>query len=180
MNCPSCGAAMRLEAGQDHLKCDYCGAMHFPDPNPDGVRDLGVETEANCPRCSIHLTHAVVASERVLYCSQCHGMLVNMGAFLEVIEEMRSRQSSSEYAGKQPEWSDLDRHTNCPLCGKEMDTHPYGGPGNVIIDTCESCESNWLDYGELQHIIRAPDERYVTLIDEDERREIAAGQDHSE
>ena len=45
----------------------------------------------------------------------------------------------------------------------------YGGPGNVIIDTCEHCSLNWLDYGELQRIVRAPDERYVIQIDEDEK-----------
>jgi Zn-finger nucleic acid-binding protein len=50
-----------------------------------------------------------------------------------------------------------------------MDTHPYGGPGNVIMDTCEHCSLNWLDYGELQRIVRAPDERYVIQIDEDEK-----------
>jgi hypothetical protein len=33
-----------------------------------------------------------------------------------------------------------------------MDTHPYGGPGNVIIDNCERCELNWLDYGELAKV----------------------------
>jgi Zn-finger nucleic acid-binding protein len=174
MNCPSCGAPMTLHAGQDHLTCDYCGAMHFPDPNPDGVRDLGMETESNCPRCTTHLTHATVSGEQILYCGHCHGMLVNMGVFLAVIEDMRSRQSSSEYTGQQPEWNELDRHIHCPTCGKEMDTHPYGGPGNVIIDTCETCEENWLDYGELQRIIRAPDQKYVTLIDEEERREIAS------
>ena len=43
------------------------------------------------------------------------------------------------------------------------------GPGNVIIDTCESCSLNWLDYGELQRIVRAPDARYEMAIDEDER-----------
>lgn len=174
MNCPSCGAPMRLEAGQDHLQCDYCGALHFPDPNPDGVRDLGVEAGANCPRCSTALTHATAAGERILYCAHCHGMFINMEVFLAVIEDMRSRQPSSEYAGQQPDWRALDRHTNCPLCGKEMDTHPYAGPGNVIIDTCENCESNWLDYGELQRIVRAPDRQYVTLIDEDERQKLAA------
>jgi Zn-finger nucleic acid-binding protein len=41
-----------------------------------------------------------------------------------------------------------------------MDTHPYGGPGNVIIDDCERCEVNWLDYGELQRIVRAPERHY--------------------
>jgi Zn-finger nucleic acid-binding protein len=39
----------------------------------------------------------------------------------------------------------------------------------MIIDTCEHCSLNWLDYGELQRIVRAPDERYVIQIDEDER-----------
>ena len=50
-----------------------------------------------------------------------------------------------------------------------MDTHPYAGPCNVIIDTSENCELNWLDYGELQRIVRAPDGKYVMAIDEDER-----------
>jgi Zn-finger nucleic acid-binding protein len=38
-----------------------------------------------------------------------------------------------------------------------MITHRYGGPGNVIIDSCERCQANWLDYGELARIVRAPD-----------------------
>jgi len=41
-----------------------------------------------------------------------------------------------------------------------MDTHLYGGPGNVIIDTCESCALMWLDYGELERMVRAPDWQY--------------------
>jgi len=96
-------------------------------------------------------------------------MLVYMDLFLAIVEELRSRHESSEYAGKQPDWVDLNVHIKCPQCGAEMDTHPYGGPGNVIIDTCERCSLNWLDYGELQRIVRAPDERYVIQIDEDER-----------
>jgi Zn-finger nucleic acid-binding protein len=38
-----------------------------------------------------------------------------------------------------------------------MDTHPYCGPANIIIDTCERCGVNWLDYGELDRIVRAPE-----------------------
>jgi hypothetical protein len=37
-----------------------------------------------------------------------------------------------------------------------MATHPYYGPGNVIIDTCEPCEVVWLDFGELKQIVAAP------------------------
>jgi Zn-finger nucleic acid-binding protein len=43
-----------------------------------------------------------------------------------------------------------------------MDTHLYGGGGNVIIDDCENCDLNWLDYGELDRIVRAPDREYVS------------------
>jgi Zn-finger nucleic acid-binding protein len=32
-----------------------------------------------------------------------------------------------------------------------------GGPGNVVIDTCERCRVNWLDSGELRRIAVAPD-----------------------
>jgi Zn-finger nucleic acid-binding protein len=41
-----------------------------------------------------------------------------------------------------------------------MDTHPYGGPENVIIDDCERCEVNLLDYGELQRIVHASKHHY--------------------
>jgi Zn-finger nucleic acid-binding protein len=42
-----------------------------------------------------------------------------------------------------------------------MDTHLYGGGGNVILDDCENCGLNWLDYGELDRIVRAPDREYA-------------------
>jgi Zn-finger nucleic acid-binding protein len=37
-----------------------------------------------------------------------------------------------------------------------MDAHVYFGGGNVVIDSCEQCELNWLDHGELMRIARAP------------------------
>jgi Zn-finger nucleic acid-binding protein len=36
-----------------------------------------------------------------------------------------------------------------------MDTHFYGGPGNIIIDDCDRCSLNWLDAGELMRIALA-------------------------
>jgi Zn-finger nucleic acid-binding protein len=41
-----------------------------------------------------------------------------------------------------------------------MDTHYYGGPGNVVIDDCSRCFLNWLDHGELMRIVEAPDRTY--------------------
>ena len=35
--------------------------------------------------------------------------------------------------------------------------HIYAGPGNVVLDSCERCQVNWLDAGELRRIAVAPD-----------------------
>ena len=37
-----------------------------------------------------------------------------------------------------------------------MSTHPYYGPGNIVIDSCEGCDAVWLDFGELTQITDAP------------------------
>jgi len=38
-----------------------------------------------------------------------------------------------------------------------MDTHIYGGPGNIVIDNCPECRLNWLDHQELARITTAAD-----------------------
>ena len=172
---PNCGAAMSLQPGNDFLRCEYCESLHFPEPNSDGVRVLDVPTDSVCPCCSnVNLVHASVGGERIQYCTRCRGMLIGMGVFMAVVEELRSRHESSEYAGKQPDWNQLQRLVKCPACHAPMDAHPYAGPGAVIIDSCSDCCLNWLDYGELQRIVRAPDHRFAMPIDEEERQKIEA------
>jgi Zn-finger nucleic acid-binding protein len=34
-----------------------------------------------------------------------------------------------------------------------MDTYPYGGSGNIIIQGCHHCKWIWLDFEELSRII---------------------------
>jgi len=154
---------MRLEEGKERLVCEFCQTMHFPDPNADGVRALGIEAPERCPACAVPLVHAAIAAERILYCEKCRGMLIPMDSFLEIIQDLRSRREAPAYTARQPDWTDLDRRRNCPHCGAGMDTHPYCGPGNVIIDDCERCHVNWLDYGELDRIVRAPDRQAFAL-----------------
>ena len=45
---------------------------------------------------------------------------------------------------------------SCPRCASQLATHPYYGPGNVVIDTCAQCDVVWLDFGELKQIVDAP------------------------
>jgi Zn-finger nucleic acid-binding protein len=127
---------MRLKDDADYLICDYCETPHFPDANADGVRVLGVPAEFPCPVCRIPLTNASVARERIFYCERCHGMLIGMSVFVEIIEDLRSRRENTVDAAHAADWRDLDRRIQCPKCAAVMDTHPYCGPGNIIIDSC--------------------------------------------
>lgn len=153
---------MRLEADKEYLICDYCGNLHFPDPNAEGVRVLDEPSNLACPKCAVPLVQASVGGQRILYCNRCRGMLIGMDVFLAVIQDLRSKRLAVAEAARQPDWNDLDRHIRCPQCGEMMDTHAYAGGGNVIIDDCEQCSVNWLDYGELDGIVRAPDHEQAT------------------
>ena len=156
MNCPSCGAAMRLNADADYLKCDYCKSIFFPSKDDEGVSVLAVASDEACPICAIPLMHAALAKIRMRYCTRCRGMLIPMGVFMALVEELRSGETGTLIAPT-PDVHDLQRRISCPRCHHHMDTHFYNGPGNVIIDDCDTCELNWLDHGELMRIVRAPD-----------------------
>jgi Zn-finger nucleic acid-binding protein len=160
MNCPDCGAPMRLDDDKDYFTCEYCRNVHFPEPNEDGVRVLGDPVEQECPVCGVPLVNAAIVGRRFLYCRRCRGMLIRVDTFVAIVEDLRARREAPAELGRQPDEKDLERHIRCPQCHEDMDTHPYAGPGNVIIDNCPSCELNWLDYGELRRIVRAPDRQY--------------------
>jgi len=162
MQCPGCGAAMRLDDDKDFFTCEYCGNVFFPEPNGDGVRVLGEPAAEACPVCAVPLVHAALAGHRLLHCARCRGMLVEVGVFVPLMEELRARCGSPTDIAHRPAPGELDRHIRCPRCHDEMDTHLYGGPGNVVIDNCERCELNWLDYGELRWITQAAEGQYVT------------------
>jgi Zn-finger nucleic acid-binding protein len=153
---------MRLVAGRDCLLCDFCGNIHVPAVNADGIRVLDEPASLSCPVCAIPLIHAAIAGERILYCQRCHGLLISMGVFMAIVQDLRSRHQTAADGARPPDWKDLNRRIKCPKCSQTMDTHPYGGGGNVIIDDCENCSLNWLDYSELDRIVRAPDRQYTT------------------
>ena len=151
---------MRLDEEKECLSCDYCGSRYCPDPNDRGIRVLAEPTGLNCSLCAVPLMHAAIAGQRVQYCNQCRGILVGMDLFSALIQALRSHSNSAAELLRPPDWNGLKRPMNCPKCGKAMDTHLYGGPGNIIIDNCEQCSLNWLDDGELQRIVGAPDQQY--------------------
>jgi len=154
MKCPECGAPLRLEEDKDYLVCDFCTSMHFPDPNADGVRVLGEPATEACPLCQVPLVHAAVGGMRILYCERCRGMLLPMAVFVALIDTLRSAVGHAVLHPPDPR--DLERKIRCPRCHATMDTHPYAGPGAIVIDSCSRCQLDWLDHGELQRVLHAP------------------------
>ena len=157
MNCPNCGAPMRLEKDKDYFNCDYCKNLYFPQASEEGVRVLGEPTPLNCPVCAVPLLHATAGGMRFLYCDRCRGMLIPMGIFVALIEELRAQLGAPSIIQGRADPADVKRQLACPQCHGPMDTHPYYGPGNIIIDSCSRCDVNWLDHGELLRVARAPD-----------------------
>jgi hypothetical protein len=86
-------------------------------------------------------------------------MLIEMNRFTLVIDAVRAHEKRSVQAVLPRRQNPGERLLKCPACGQPMVAHLYGGPGNLVIDTCERCLVNWLDPGELRRIATAPDSR---------------------
>lgn len=157
VNCANCGSALRVVEGKDHLACDSCRSLHFPEPNDDGVRVLGEWSAHCCPVCRTPLVHGAHTRERLLYCESCRGMLLPMENFLTLVDTLRASRKGSAFPSRPVEPADLERAAICPQCGSRMHTHIYGGPGNIVIDNCPACRLNWLDHQELARITSAED-----------------------
>lgn len=156
VRCENCGAPMELLPGREYFYCAYCGSFAFPTPSEDGVITLGERGDLACPICSTRLSTASVADMRVLHCTTCRGLIAEQEAFATMVRFLRAEVSGEPDPVRPVARAALDRRIACPRCGDTMETHPYYGPGNVVIDNCASCALVWLDYGELAAIRDAP------------------------
>ena len=147
---------MRLDAGNQSLNCEFCGTVRIPNPNRDGVR-VGPAVTESCSFCDVPLHEAELGQQFVLYCDRCGGVLVAMSSFPPLIAALREGCETSATVPRPIDWDALRRTVQCPKCSAAMNTHPYGGPGAIVIDTCEHCMVNWLDRGEISRVATAPD-----------------------
>jgi Zn-finger nucleic acid-binding protein len=157
MNCRNCGGAMELFATRGYFFCRYCGSFHFPENAPDqGVRVVAEGPHA-CPICKVRLASAVLdEAHAVQYCGMCRGVLMDRNTFADVVQHRRAWATDPPAPPVPLRQEELTRQINCPKCGARLETHPYYGPGNVVMDGCATCDVVWLDFGELKQIVDAP------------------------
>jgi Zn-finger nucleic acid-binding protein len=150
---------MELFERRRYYSCRYCGSFHFLDtPETDGIRVLETPAQAAaCPRCSGPLATAQLDDEHaVRCCTACRGILLPRQTFAHVVTMRRTWATNQPVPPLPLDRRELERVVSCPVCAKRMETHPYYGPGNVIIDSCVNCDLVWLDFGELKQIAEAP------------------------
>jgi Zn-finger nucleic acid-binding protein len=147
---------MKIVRGGEYFFCEYCSSFYFPQESRDGVRILGEPSGFLCPVCREELVSAAIIGIGMLCCRRCRGVLIKQDAFRVAVEYSRASASGPADLPKPLSKQEGKRTIKCPGCGRQMDTHPYYGPGNVIIDVCTDCREIWLDYGELARIINAP------------------------
>ena len=134
--------------------CDHCLSQQEA---PIDYVELLSETSNLCPICSTPLSTSRLEGHPLLCCGRCFGMLVEMKRFVTIIDAVRAREERTLRTALPRRQNPADRLINCPTCGQPMLGHIYAGPGNVVIDSCERCQVNWLDSGELRRIAVAPD-----------------------
>jgi Zn-finger nucleic acid-binding protein len=158
MNCNNCGAPMVLFRERDFYRCEHCGSFHFPSSSPDGVRLVGENPEGiKCPLCDVVLQMATFDDHyRGYRCDKCRGLLFLRQIFAETVQARRTSAVAPIEVPAEPNPEELRRKLACPACSRTMSTYRYLGPGNIVIDTCETCDLIWLDYRELEKVVRAP------------------------
>jgi Zn-finger nucleic acid-binding protein len=162
MNCDNCAAPLwAMRQGKSFL-CTYCGShqvlqhLHL---GADGVVDLHQFSEHDCPACGQRLHSALMDESAVEYCPACHGVLLAGDLFAHVVENRRREYRGAEERPAPIEPEQFDIRRDCPGCRQRMETHPYYGPGNTLIDSCYRCDLIWLDAGEPVALVKAPGRR---------------------
>jgi len=153
-NCANCGAPLQTERGSGVLACGHCGSSEQLAGIAALIEPLGASNQM-CPACQAPLASGRLDGHPLLFCQRCEGLLVEMENFVSVINAARAREQQSGLIPPRRQ-TPGDRTITCPSCQRPMLSHFYGGPGNLVIDTCERCHLNWLDPGELRRIARAP------------------------
>ncbi len=161
MNCKNCGGVLEIDSTNRFLRCHYCDSQQLASGDHrslDEVVASATTTEIFCPSCMDvnQLSQGLLDDVRVAFCSDCFGFMVDSQSLAMVLKNRRQEFSGVEDKPVPVNQESLGRIRNCPQCNLQMETHPYYGPGNAVIDSCHRCRVIWMDNGELSQLVRAP------------------------
>ena len=162
MNCANCAAPLTATAQGGSFVCTYClshQVLHDVRISEDGIIDLEHFGDHDCPACNQRLHAALMDEASVEHCPACRGVLLPGDLFAHIVENRRRAYQGAEERPGPIEQAQLAIRRDCPVCHQRMETHPYYGPGNTVIDACSRCDLIWLDAGETVALVKAPGRR---------------------
>ena len=112
-----------------------------------------------CPGCRGELLIGTLHQCQFAGCPKCGGMLFQQETFAMMIAHLRAANPEPAQMPEPMDASQLKVRRLCPTCDTMLETHPYAGPGNSVIDTCIHCQVIWFDAGELTKLVAAPGRR---------------------
>lgn len=151
MNCPNCGAPLEWLTERSGYLCAHCRTSAST-AEFDPIEVSSEPGDWICPRCREGLRAGSVGSVPIEVCSLCSGLLIAQEDFFPVLQQLRQKSNDPVEPPAPLDPAELHRMCQCPGCSRPMETHPYGGGGNAVIDTCIECGWIWLDGGELRRL----------------------------
>lgn len=157
VGCQKCGGTTEVVAGQQYHQCAYCrSVIQLAEVSVDRILPTGMTLDCGCPSCDQQLQTGLIEQRRALYCSSCFGVLLRHEDFGGIVQERQARRAGVEPAEPRAiDPASFERRLKCPSCRELMETHPYYGPGNIVVDTCSRCGYMWLDHGEISRVASA-------------------------
>ncbi len=160
MKCQECGRTMQPVYGQDHFHCPTCHSFNFPtdlESSTDGIQPTEKMTEFRCAKCPDQpLEVGLIGKLQVCFCNQCRGFVIDSGSLGILLNSRRAQYRGPDDTPTPLDQIALAETINCPACYEPMESHPYYGPGTVVLNSCDGCKLVWLDHGEMASIVRAP------------------------
>jgi Zn-finger nucleic acid-binding protein len=117
---------------------------------------LNRDAAVGCPACPGTLVIGEIEGCQFAGCPHCHGMLFRQDVFATLLPQMRATSACTTLMPKPIDLDELKVRRICPTCDSPLETHPYCGPGNAVIDSCFPCKLIWCDQGEFTKLVRAP------------------------
>jgi len=131
------------------------------EPVEMGLKSAGRgPTEFYCPRCQDRVLEVgLMGQVEVCYCDRCRGILIDSSTLGPLLTALRADYRGPDSPPRPLDQKALVMQIVCTVCHQPMETHPYCGPGPVVLNSCRHCQTVWMDRGELSAIIRAPGNR---------------------
>ncbi|KAA1260846.1 hypothetical protein LF1_33880 [Rubripirellula obstinata] len=124
-----------------------------------GGKLSGKPCGVDCPTCRKELQIGRIAGCQFAGCETCGGILIQQHVFATLIQHLRAKHTGASEIPKPMDARQLDVTRSCPACLAKMETYPYQGAGNSVIDACRECRLIWFESGELDCLVKAPGRR---------------------